>query len=62
MLERTRLAWPAGLADRLHLGLLLLDGEDRIEMVNQWLSQRAQRPAAELIGLTLTEAFPCTLR
>ncbi|MBA4215818.1 MAG: diguanylate cyclase [Proteobacteria bacterium] len=58
MLERTRLAWPAGLADRLHLGLLLLDGEDRIEMVNQWLSQRAQRPAAELIGLTLTEAFP----
>ncbi|MBI3349299.1 MAG: diguanylate cyclase [Burkholderiales bacterium] len=58
MPEPTRPAWPLGLADRLQLGLMLLDGEDRIETVNLWLSQRAQRPAAELVGLTLAEAFP----
>lgn len=58
MSERTSPAWPLGLADRLQLGLMLLDGEDRIKMVNRWLSERAQRAAAELIGLTLTEAFP----
>jgi len=56
-----RPAWPAGLADRLQLGLLLLDGEDRIETVNLWLCQRAQRPASELIGRTLPEAFPAML-
>lgn len=56
-----RPAWPAGLADRLQLGLLLLDGEDRIETVNLWLCQRAQRVASELIGRTLAEAFPAML-
>jgi len=50
--------WPEGFADRLQIGLILLDAEDRISSVNHWLVLRSLLPKAGLIGLTLEQAFP----
>lgn len=45
-------------ADALHLGLILLDPEDRVQLWNLWLSQRSGLMAEDCVGQTLREIFP----
>lgn len=42
----------------VNLGLVLVDGEERIVLWNRWMEERSQRPAAQVLGQSLTNLFP----
>ena len=45
------------IADSVSIGLVLVDGAGRVCLWNAWIELRAARPSAQVLGLTLGEAF-----
>ena len=45
------------IADSVSIGLVLVDGTGRVCLWNGWIELRAARPSAQVLGLTLGEAF-----
>lgn len=45
------------IADSVSIGLVLVDGAGRVCLWNGWIELRAARPSAQVLGLTLGEAF-----
>lgn len=44
--------------DRLEVGLIVLDGEQRIVHWNRWLAQRSGLPSEDMLGQSIFFAFP----